>query len=506
MKHGDYTVGWICALPIEKAVAEVALDVRHDPLSQRRDDINIYSLGSIGAHNVAIACLPAGVTGTISAAVVAIHMRSTFGRIKFSLMVGIGGGVPGVDIDIRLGDVVVSTPDGTFGGVVQYDSGKTVEDGLFIRTGSSNKPPTVLLSAVSSLRAKHLREDVNLATRWCELALKYPKLGASAIYQGTEHDQLFEAEYDHPGGGLTCKLCDVGRLVRRPHRSSNEPEIHYGLIASGNQVIKNGSMRERSRKELHMLCFEMEAAGLMDYSPCLVIRGICDYADSHKNNRWQPYAAATAAAYATELLQTIPGSHVADIPPVVDQDLENEVTGQETSPAVLTDHTLSKRQRTEIPPPGNGHIRSTFNDDSRKRDNRAEFSIRPGTFAMAPELSYPQCSREVNDTTLGLSTERSVKTTILSESLPTRPKEFQTRPGLTGLSHKGSKKLYAPTKNVGVGKKAKSLGRVWSPEEDDTLLIIARSTKPVDWAHASQILGNRSPYACQKRFEKLVGA
>jgi nucleoside phosphorylase len=47
-----------------------------------------------------------------------------------------------------------------------------------------------------------------------------------------------------------------------------------------------------------VLCFKMEAAGLMNSFPCLVIRGICDYADSHKNKRWQAYAVATAAAYA----------------------------------------------------------------------------------------------------------------------------------------------------------------------------------------------------------------
>ena len=61
-----------------------------------------------------------------------------------------------------------------------------------------------------------------------------------------------------------------------------------------------------------VLCVEMEAAGLMDDFPCLVIRGICDYADSHKNKRWQPYAAATAAAYAKELLSTIP-AHVVEV-------------------------------------------------------------------------------------------------------------------------------------------------------------------------------------------------
>ena len=62
-----------------------------------------------------------------------------------------------------------------------------------------------------------------------------------------------------------------------------------------------------------MLCFEMEAAGLMNNFPCLVVRGICDYADSHKNKQWQPYAAATAAAYAKELLSVIPSAEVAEI-------------------------------------------------------------------------------------------------------------------------------------------------------------------------------------------------
>jgi hypothetical protein len=33
---------------------------------------------------------------------------------------------------------------------------------------------------------------------------------------------------------------------------------------------------------LDVLCFDMEAAGLMDSFPCLVVRGICDYADSQK--------------------------------------------------------------------------------------------------------------------------------------------------------------------------------------------------------------------------------
>jgi nucleoside phosphorylase len=100
--------------------------------------------------------------------------------------------------------------------------------------------------------------------------------------------------------------------VDREPRPSAVPAIHYGLIASGDQVMRHGTTRDRLRRELNVLCFEMEAAGLMDSFPCLIIRGICDYADSHKNKHWQPYAAATAAAYAKELLCLIPGNPVIE--------------------------------------------------------------------------------------------------------------------------------------------------------------------------------------------------
>jgi nucleoside phosphorylase len=137
-----------------------------------------------------------------------------------------------------------------------------------------------------------------------------PRLKSKYTYQGTENDILFEAEYDHVGGGTTCDQCDMSKLVLRPGRKGTEPVVHYGTIASGNQVMRHGGTRERWRQESEVLCFEMEAAGLMNNFPCLVIRGICDYADSHKNKRWQEYAAAVAAAYAKELLNIIPGSQV----------------------------------------------------------------------------------------------------------------------------------------------------------------------------------------------------
>jgi hypothetical protein len=105
-----YTVGWVCALPIELAAAQEMLDEEHEDLEQDENDSNLYSFGSIGGHKVVLACLPAGQTGTNSAAAVAMQMKATFKGIRFGLMVGIGGGVPSGEVDIRLGDVVVSQP------------------------------------------------------------------------------------------------------------------------------------------------------------------------------------------------------------------------------------------------------------------------------------------------------------------------------------------------------------------------------------------------------------
>jgi hypothetical protein len=114
--------------------------------------------------------------------------------------------------------------------------------------------------------------------------------------------------------------------VTRPPRLGHHLVIYYGQIASSNQVIKYSRTRDRWARELGILCFEMEAAGLMDHFPCLVIRGICDYADSHKNKQWQEYAAATAAAYAKEILSVIPRIQNIQIPTVT------------TTPSIFTSH------------------------------------------------------------------------------------------------------------------------------------------------------------------------
>ncbi|KAI1126755.1 nucleoside phosphorylase domain-containing protein [Nemania abortiva] len=302
----EYTVGWICALPIEMAASIALLDELYTPPAQPPHDQNSYSFGRIGQHNVVLVCLPAGVTGTASAATVAAQFRSSFPSIQYGLLVGVGGGAPSAKNDIRLGDVIVSKPTGIFGGVVQYDFGKTIEKGAFKQTGSLNKPPRVLLSALASLETKCHLEGNQLTSDSLAIPDTYSELRSAAKYPGAEHDQLYMAECGHGKDLETCGVCDEPRYVDRPPRCHKDPVIHFGLIASANQLMRHGITREKLRKELDVLCFEMEAAGLMDNFPCLVIRGICDYADVHKTKQWQPYAAVTAASCAKQILLLTP--------------------------------------------------------------------------------------------------------------------------------------------------------------------------------------------------------
>jgi hypothetical protein len=119
----------------------------------------------------------------------------------------------------------------------------------------------------------------------------------------SELDILFEPDYIHNPNQATCENCDKSKVVDRDSRESDAPEIHYGLIASGDRVIKTAAGRNAISKDLGgVLCFEMEAAGPMAEFSCIVIRGISNYADSHKNDIWQYYAAAAAAGCAKELL------------------------------------------------------------------------------------------------------------------------------------------------------------------------------------------------------------
>ncbi|KAM0252823.1 hypothetical protein ACHAQJ_007562 [Trichoderma viride] len=334
--HDEYTVGWVCALSKEQTAATAMLDDRHVCLSKPPNDPNAYTLGSIGKHNIVIACLPTGEIGTNAAAHIATWMISTFPSIKFGLMVGIGGGIPP---KVRLGDVVVSTPVGLYPGVVQWDFGKAEEGGEFTPTGSLNNPPILLRTALTKLITENELSGSKIPEYLDELKQKWPRLVPKYLWSESRIDPLSKSHTSYNGRGSQNPSNPLKRKVEQidgifivdaDQRNQRDIHVHYGLIASGNQVIKDAQFRDNLdlRYDGKVLCVEMEAAGLMNNFPCIVIRGICDYADSQKNKDWQEYAAAVAAAFAKELLQHIQPSDVDGEPPVRDiiKEVRNDVT------------------------------------------------------------------------------------------------------------------------------------------------------------------------------------
>ncbi|KAG2415546.1 hypothetical protein HFD88_006737 [Aspergillus terreus] len=246
--------------------------------------------------------------GESSATAVAKDMLRSFPNIKIGLMVGVGGGAPGppsekAEDDIRLGDIIVSKPGPGHGGVIQYDYGKTLSEGEFVDIGYLNRPPNVLLTALTKLLSRIELEGSSVSRQVAEIGRKYPRKSQDWKYQGVENDQLYVESFRHADIHLSCQDIHCAesedRLVSRKPRDSTDPVIHCGLIASGNQVMRDSVTREKLRKKHGVLCFEMEAAGLNNNFPCLV-----------------PYAAAVSAAFSKQLLQVIPVAQLERTPKV----------------------------------------------------------------------------------------------------------------------------------------------------------------------------------------------
>ncbi|KAL4812423.1 Pfs, NACHT and ankyrin domain protein [Aspergillus spinulosporus] len=291
-----YAIAWIAALPIERAAAEAMLDEEHaTPIgfTRHQTDANVYTWGRVGEHNIVIASLASGVYGTTSAATTASSLLASMPSIRVGLLVGIGAGIarPHEGRDIRLGDVVVSQPFGTMGGVCQYDLIKAKLGDKREHTGFLGRPPTVLLNALSSIQANHERKDSKVPVFLQEMLEKNPKMGKKSkqnpgyVYQGLDNDRLFRASCEHVPGP-DCQGCNTANEVQRDPRETTNPDIHYGIIASGNTLVKDAITRDRIVSDLGEDC-------------------IC-------NDRWQHYASATAAAYTKELLAYVPGADVQE--------------------------------------------------------------------------------------------------------------------------------------------------------------------------------------------------
>ncbi|KAF5253544.1 hypothetical protein FANTH_1615 [Fusarium anthophilum] len=295
---GGYTIGWICALTKELIAAKAFLDVLHDPVDNAAiNDDNKYTLGSIGKHNVVIAVLPYGQYGLVNAATALKDMTRTFSNLRAVLMVGIGGGVPGGK-DIRLGDIVVGSVGRNSSGVIQYDYGRAVQGEEFTVTGHLNQPPLAFLTAMSALHATYQMEGHSIESNIDKALQKYKRLSKKYKRPAASTDRLYKADAIHQGGeGTVCsESCSVDKLLHRDERGEDEnnPAIHCGLIASGNCLIKDALLRDKLATKHGILCFEMEAAGLMNHFP----------------DEWQEYAAMAAAAYTKDLLLEVAPSSV----------------------------------------------------------------------------------------------------------------------------------------------------------------------------------------------------
>ncbi|KAH7139508.1 nucleoside phosphorylase domain-containing protein [Dendryphion nanum] len=312
----DYHVAWICPLPdVELFPARLMLDEEHPtPTYDTHYDENLYICGTMNGHTVVITTCPPGETGNVNAARLTGPMFKTFPNIRMTVLVGIGGGIPRAASDdpiddIHLGDVVVGWPGDGNPACVYYDRGKSMVNGQFQIVGSIQNPEWRLTAALGVLASDHVLERTTFDDQ-----LKRLQIHKEFDHPGIQNDRLFRASYQHVGPhGSNCIPCNRSELVPRLPRSpddQNKLVFHFGRIATGNSVIQDGELRDViSARCGGAICIEMEAAGVDVNTRCLVICGISNYADSHKNDTWNSYAAGKAAAYTRELLCRIqPGT------------------------------------------------------------------------------------------------------------------------------------------------------------------------------------------------------
>ncbi|KAJ9492921.1 hypothetical protein VN97_g270 [Penicillium thymicola] len=329
-----FEIAIFCALRLEADAMVALFDDIWEEKQYKKDpgDTNSYTFGRIHQHPVVLVHMPR--MGKASASSVAASLRSSFPYIRVGFLVGICGGVPfsgrGKQ-EIILGDVIISTH------IVQSDFGRLYPH-TFARKNSLQdnlgRPSPEVGGFLSKLQGQAAQTGFKDSMRADLTPLKYP---------GTSKDKLFEASYNHKHAVTTaCTVCaqctspqddvcaealnsscadlgcDSSRVVPRVRiqtmntegysASSYCPAIHFGGLASGDQVIKSAFHRDHIAKQEGVIGFEMEGAGLWDTIPTIVVKGVCDYADSHKGKDWQLYAAATAAACAKGMLKIWRGS------------------------------------------------------------------------------------------------------------------------------------------------------------------------------------------------------
>ncbi|KAK3351883.1 nucleoside phosphorylase domain-containing protein [Neurospora tetraspora] len=265
------------------------------------DDVVLYHVGRIGSHFVVMVVCPR--MGIEPAATALANMHRSFPNIKHVLVVGIAGGMPcyGPDLQeqIVLGDVVVGVPQHGRGGVTHYEFGAWEGQKELTVKEYTLHPSATLLTAVNNLRSMYMQVVGSKIPQYLEELRRGLNERSRQAYEdpGAEYDHLFEDSYLHTDRGRFCQgLCDATRAKLRKSRGKRAER----------KIVRSSAKRNELYARYNIICLEIEVAGVMSDYQGLVIRGVCDYADSHQNKKWQGYAAATAAAYAKELLLLLP--------------------------------------------------------------------------------------------------------------------------------------------------------------------------------------------------------
>jgi hypothetical protein len=119
-----------------------------------------------------------------------------------------------------------------------------MEDGLFHGIRTLNKPPQILLTVMANLESNHMIHTPQMSETLRTVAEKNNTSTSPFAHPGGERDQVFDNKYDHEESATDCGNCDHSHLLARTPRTSDSPCVYYGLIASGNQVMKDGLTRD----------------------------------------------------------------------------------------------------------------------------------------------------------------------------------------------------------------------------------------------------------------------
>ncbi|KAH6970728.1 hypothetical protein BKA56DRAFT_622398 [Ilyonectria sp. MPI-CAGE-AT-0026] len=233
-------------------------------------------------------------------------------------------------------------PKGGVIAVARNENGKAIQDQDFQETGFLNQPPSILRAAVNGLMAQYEGKGHQLEASINAILRRNRDYGENTVGPNQAPIDYISLEC------FTRQMTSPAVPQLWPERTEDEddPSIHYGLIASANRLMKDATIRDTLAAK-DVLCFEMEAAGLMNHFPCLVIRGICDYSDTHKNKEWQGYAAMTAAAYAKDLLCRLPPNRIEAEKKIseVISGLKSEVSAISRKASTIIHHQRTQEHR-----------------------------------------------------------------------------------------------------------------------------------------------------------------